>query len=93
MPKRNQRPGQCDARQSIHCYSAGDYYVPVPAGMGYLLSHPRNMMVCESCYQAWREQFPDRAEAKRKITKAKSDAVIKKKALRELQADQPNLLD
>ncbi len=93
MPKRNQRAATCDAGESIHCYSAGDYYVPVPAGMGYLLSRPRNMMVCEACYQIWYEQNPGRAAVKRKIAKAKSDGINRNKALRELQADQPNLLD
>lgn len=93
MPKRNKRAEQCDARESIHCYSAGDYYVPVPVGMGYLISYPRNMMVCPACYQVWCEMYPDRAKAKRKIAKAKSDGAKKKKALQELQADQPNLLD
>lgn len=61
MAKRNKYTEMCTAQESSDCISRGIPKAFVNAGTGYLVSFPRNMVLCESCYQLWYERYGDKS--------------------------------
>ena len=57
MPRPNRYAEMCTAQESSDCVSRGIPKICVSAMTGHLVSHPRNMVLCDPCYQLWYKRY------------------------------------